>query len=217
MAQNGDKGAKDELFNENTGLIYMVVKRFLDRGYERDELFQIGAIGLLKAIERFDLTSGHAFSTYAVPLIVGEIRRFIRDDNMIHISRKIIDDARKIAVVREEMQKTNNKELTMEEVRQLTGLSFEEIAMATDAYIPMSDIDEVRAIHTNDNNEQVIDSITVNQLLMGLSSYDRRLVILRYIEQKTQRETAEILGINQVKVSRLEREILTKMRHKMSV
>ena len=122
-AQEGDLCARDEVFNENTGLIYMVIKRFSGRGYDSDELFQIGSIGLLKAIERFDTTSDYAFSTYAVPMIIGEIRRFLRDDNMVHISRKIKEDARKIAIVREQEQKQHNRSLTVDEVQKLKALS----------------------------------------------------------------------------------------------
>lgn len=221
-AQGGDSQAKNQVFEENVGLIHMIVKRFGNRGYSSEELFQIGAVGLLKAIMNFDSTTGYAFSTYAVPKIIGEIKLFLRDDNMMHISRKVKEDARKIAIVREEYEKTNNKSITIKEIEQLTGLNEDEIVLAQDAYIPIKSIDEPTAIRDNKTNgksesEKVIDNITICQLLSDLPEMERMLIKYRYVDELTQTQTAKLMGINQVKVSRLERQILHKMRKKIII
>ena len=216
-AQEGDLCARDEVFNENTGLIYMVIKRFSGRGYDSDELFQIGSIGLLKAIERFDTTSDYAFSTYAVPMIIGEIRRFLRDDNMVHISRKIKEDARKIAIVREQEQKQHNRSLTVDEVQKLTGLTHEEVVLATEAYTQPEELTEYQPVATIEDKEEIINRLLVKQLLDELDERDRKLIELRYICEKTQAQTAEILGMNQVGVSRREKDILKRMRIRINM
>ena len=216
-AQAGDIFARDKIFEENTGLIYMTIKRFAGRGYDSEELFQIGSIGLLKSIEKFDTKSGYAFSTYAVPMIIGEIRRFMRDDSMIHISRKIKEDARKIAIVREQEQKTNNKTLTVDELVKLTGLSKDAIVLATEAYTPVESIAEYMPAAAVEDKESVLDQMVVRQLLDSLEEDDRRLIILRYVYEKTQTQTAEILGMNQVKVSRREKDILKIMRTRLNM
>ena len=213
-AQEGDLCARDEVFNENTGLIYMVIKRFSGRGYDSDELFQIGSIGLLKAIERFDTTSDYAFSTYAVPMIIGEIRRFLRDDNMVHISRKIKEDARKIAIVREQEQKQHNRSLTVDEVQKLTH---EEVVLATEAYTQPEELTEYQPVATIEDKEEIINRLLVKQLLDELDERDRKLIELRYICEKTQAQTAEILGMNQVGVSRREKDILKRMRIRINM
>lgn len=216
-AQEGDLCARDEVFNENTGLIYMVIKRFSGRGYDSDELFQIGSIGLLKAIERFDTTSDYAFSTYAVPMIIGEIRRFLRDDNMVHISRKIKEDARKIAIIREQEQKQHNRSLTVDEVQKLTGLTHEEVVLATEAYTQPEELTEYQPVATIEDKEEIINRLLVKQLLDELDERDRKLIELRYICEKTQAQTAEILGMNQVGVSRREKDILKRMRIRINM
>ena len=195
----------------------MTIKRFAGRGYDSEELFQIGSIGLLKSIEKFDTKSGYAFSTYAVPMIIGEIRRFMRDDSMIHISRKIKEDARKIAIVREQEQKTNNKTLTVDELVKLTGLSKDAIVLATEAYTPVESIAEYMPAAAVEDKESVLDQMVVRQLLDSLEEDDRRLIILRYVYEKTQTQTAEILGMNQVKVSRREKDILKIMRTRLNM
>ena len=127
-AQNGDKAERDYLITSNTGLVYMVLRRFSNRGYEQEDLFQIGVIGLMKAIDKFDVSRDFSFSTYAVPMIIGEIRRFLRDDGIIHISRQVKDNARRIAIGKEELKKMNNTDPTIEELVETTGLSVEEIS-----------------------------------------------------------------------------------------
>ena len=228
-AQAGDKGERDALVIANTGLIYMVLKRFVSRGYEQEDLFQIGVIGLLKAIDKFDLNRELSFSTYAVPMIIGEIRRFMRDDGMIHVSRQIKDNARKIATVKEELKKRSNCDPTMEELAAATGLSMDEILMAMEAttevesiYQPIGSGNDGNQMMLADqledsrNNEtELINRITVVQMLDSLEERDRRLIELRYMEGKTQSESAKVLGMNQVAVSRLEKKILLMLRKQL--
>lgn len=225
-AQEGDKQQRDYLVTENVGLVYMVVKRFNNRGHDQEDLFQIGVIGLLKAIDKFDLSRELSFSTYAVPMIIGEIRRFMRDDGMIHVSRQIKDNARKIAVIKEELKKMNNCDPTIEELADATELSTDEILMAIEATTevesiyqpigngqdgsPMVLADQLE--DTQKNEAKLINRITVIQMLDSLEEKDRRLIELRYMEGKTQSESAKILGMNQVAVSRLEKKILLALR-----
>lgn len=225
-AQEGDKKERDALVSANLGLIYMVLKRFTGRGYEQDDLFQIGAIGLLKAIDKFDLSRELSFSTYAVPMIIGEIRRFLRDDGMIHVGRQMKDNARKIAIVKENFKKLNNKEPTLEELIRTTGLTTDEILMAMEATSEIESIYQPIGVNQdgsqkmlidqledpNKNENDMINRITVVQILDSLEGRDRNLIELRYIDGKTQNESAKILGMNQVAVSRLEKKILMKLR-----
>lgn len=225
-AQNGDKTEKDTLVTANMGLVYMVIKRFANRGCEQEDLFQIGVIGLIKAIDKFDVSREFSFSTYAVPMIIGEIRRFLRDDGMIHVSRQIKDNARKIAIVKEEMKKNYNQDPSLEELAKATGLTSEEIVVAMEAtteveslYQPVGIQSEGNQMVLADQIEDVkkretdlINRITVSQLLDSLEPKSRRLIELRYLEGKTQTESAKELGMNQVAVSRLEKKLLLLMR-----
>lgn len=225
-AQNGDKTERDALVEANTGLVYMVLKRFYNRGHEPEDLFQIGVIGLLKAIDKFDTNTDFSFSTYAVPMIIGEIRRFLRDDGLIHVSRQVKDNARRIAIAKEELKKQNSHDPTMEELVEATGLSVEEIVVAMEAttevesiYQPLGGTSDgsqlVLADQLEDGKEnetELIDRITVAQMLDTLEDKERRLIELRYMEGKTQTESAKALGMNQVAVSRLEKKILLFLR-----
>ena len=228
-AQEGDKVVREQLITENMGLVYMVSARFIGRGVEVEELNQIGAIGLIKAIDRFDPSLSFAFSTYAVPLILGEIRRFLRDDGMIHISRQIKENARKIAIVREKMKKTDNKEPSVEELKRETGLSYEDIIMATQAGMEVDSIqrsvaggEEKGGLTLEEQLEDkqhfeapILDHIALTQVLERLNEEEARLISLRYMENKTQSEVARILGTNQVAVSRMERKILGQLRQRL--
>lgn len=230
-AQGGDREIRNQIVSDNMGLIYMVLKRFGGRGYDMEELFQIGAIGLLKAVDRFDLTREFAFSTYAVPMIIGEIQRFLRDDGMIHISRQMKEHARKISVIREQLKKTVNHEPTLAELEEATGLTREEIITAMEVTAEVESIyrpigtsgesgdgktltiaDQLVDEHSSEN--KIINEITVRQMLEGLEEKERSLLTLRYMEGKTQTEVAKILDMNQVAVSRLERKILLQLRRK---
>lgn len=228
-AQEGDKEERDALVVSNFGLIYMVLKRFSGRGYEQEDLFQIGVIGLLKAIDKFDLNRDLSFSTYAVPMIIGEIRRFLRDDGMLHVSRQIKDNARKIAAVKENLSKMNNCEPTVQELAEATGLSCDEILVAIEATTEVESIyqpicsgndggqmilaDQLADVRKSET--ELINRITVVQLLDSLEERDRKLIELRYLEGKTQTESARILGMNQVAVSRLEKKILLMLRRNL--
>ena len=228
-AQNGDKEVRDALITENVGLIYMVLKRFANRGAEQEDLFQIGVIGLIKAIDKFDVTRELSFSTYAVPMIIGEIRRFLRDDGMLHVSRQIKDNARKIAIAKEDLRKQNNHDPTMQELMEVTGLSMEEILAAMEAstevesiYQPIGQAQDGGQLlvldqleDTRKNEQELINRITVTQLLESLEEKERRLIELRYMEGKTQSESASILDMNQVAVSRLEKKILLRLRKQL--
>lgn len=228
-AQNGDKTERDALVTANMGLVYMVVKRFANRGCEQEDLFQIGVIGLLKAIDKFDISKEFSFSTYAVPLIVGEIRRFLRDDGMLHVSRQIKENARKIAMVKEELKKSNNLDPTIKDLMEATGLSSEEIVAAIEAgsdvesiYQPIGRQSDGSQMILADQLEDVrksetdlINRITVSQMLDSLGERDRHLIELRYMEGKTQSESARVLGMNQVAVSRLEKKILLFLRQQL--
>lgn len=225
-AQNGDKEERDALVTANMGLVYMVLKRFLHRGHEQEDLFQIGVIGLLKAIDKFDVSREFSFSTYAVPMIIGEIRRFLRDDGMIHVSRQVKDNARKIAIVKEDLKKRNNSAPTLEELGMLTGLSIEEIVVAMEATTEVESIyqpipgkaDGTQLVladqleDTRTGELELINKITVGQMLDTLAEKERKLIELRYLEGKTQTESAKVLGMNQVAVSRLEKKILLFLR-----
>ena len=219
-AQCGDKESKDKVFKENQGLLYMAAKRFTGRGYEINELVQIGAVGLLKAIERFNVESDYSFSTYAVPVIIGEIQRFLRDDSMIHISRSIKDNARIIASVKEKYNINEGEELSIGRLEELTGLKREEIIMSLDAYKGVESIykpmgedmllyDKIED-KRNPQNE-LISRLTVDKLLEELDEKQSALIRYRYMDNLTQMQTAEKMGMNQVAVSRLEKKILREM------
>lgn len=219
-AQCGDKVSKDKVFEENQGLLYMAAKRFTGRGYEINELVQIGAVGLLKAIERFNVESDYSFSTYAVPVIIGEIQRFLRDDSMIHISRSIKDNARIIASVKEKYNINEGEELSIGRLEELTGLKREEIIMSLDAYKGVESIykpmgedmllyDKIED-KRNPQNE-LISRLTVDKLLEELDEKQSALIRYRYMDNLTQMQTAEKMGMNQVAVSRLEKKILREM------
>ena len=228
-AQNGDKEERDSLVTANVGLVYMVLRRFSNRGYEQEDLFQIGVIGLMKAIDKFDLTKDFSFSTYAVPMIIGEIRRFLRDDGLIHVSRQVKDNARQIAVVKEKWKKSQNEEPTLEDLARETGLSMEDILVALEAttevesiYQPVGNTADGSRLLLVDQLEdkkagetELIDKITVGQMLATLEERERRLIELRYMEGKTQMESARVLGMNQVAVSRLEKKVLLFLRQQL--
>ena len=224
-AQGGEGAAKELLFKKNIGLIHHVLKRFMSRtGCDMEDLFQIGAIGLLKAIEKFDTEFGVCFSTYAVPLIFGEIRRFLRDDGMLRVSRGIKENAILINRVRQEMIEESGNEPTLLELSDRTGLSVENIVLALDAgreveslYKTMyeSDGNELLLLDTIGgtlDNDRLINRHFVEGLLKFLDERERELIKLRFYENKTQMQTAERLGMSQVQVSRLEKKVLLRLR-----
>lgn len=227
-AHQGDKKARELLIVKNMGLIWSIVKRFAGRGYEQEDLFQIGCIGLIKAVDKFDTSYDVKFSTYAVPMITGEIKRFLRDDGMIKISRSLKENAVKAARAIEEFRKENMREPAIDEIAKMTGLLPEEIVMAFEASSEVESIYKV--IYQGDGNEmelidkleekrnfneELINSITLNDLVEALPEKEKKIIKMRYFEEKTQTDIAGELGISQVQVSRLEKKILSAMKSKL--
>ena len=224
-AQGGDSEAKELLFKNNVGLIHHVLKRFMSRaGCDMEDLFQIGSIGLLKAIEKFDTEFGVCFSTYAVPLIMGEIRRFLRDDGMLRVSRGIKENALHINRARQEFIEKNGSEPTLSELSRQTGLSVENIVLAIDAgreveslYKTMYESEGnelllLDVIGGTSDNDRLMNRLFVEGLLKLLDERERELIRLRFYENKTQVQAAECLGMSQVQVSRLEKKVLLRLR-----
>ena len=224
-AHGGDKSARDELVKKNMGLVWSIVRRFENRGYEPEDLFQIGSIGLIKAIDKFDIAFAVQFSTYAVPLITGEIKRFLRDDGMIKVSRSLKENAARVRSVESQLQKELGRDVTLEELSEATGLAKEEIVMALEANIDVDSIyrsvyqqdgsetflvDRIR--EKKDRNEEVLNQILLKQLLESLTETERELIVQRYFQEKTQTQVAKKLGITQVQVSRMEKKILLRLR-----
>lgn len=227
-AHQGDKEARDALVTENMGLIWSIVRRFSGRGYEPEDLFQIGSIGLIKAIDHFDLGKEVKLSTYAVPMITGEIRRFLRDDGMIKVSRPLKELSIKAKTAREKLQYTLGREPTIEEVAGEIGASREEVAASIEAgaevesiYRPINREDEgngclMEQIPVEDlEGERLLDRMVLAELIRSLNETERRIIIGRYFENKTQTAIAKELDISQVQVSRLEKKILLQLRQKL--
>ena len=224
-AHDGDKAAREQLVEENVGLIWCVVKRFTGRGVETEDLFQIGSIGLLKAIDKFDLSYDVKFSTYAVPMITGEIKRFLRDNGMIKVSRSLKELSYKAFQAREKLQKQLGREPDIEELAEELKVGKEELAMAMEAGSEVESLQ--RPVYQKDGNtvplmeklteevnreETVINHVAVSQLLGELEREERQLLYLRYYADKTQSEIGKLMGISQVQVSRMEKRILNRLR-----
>ena len=213
-SQDGDKEARETLIQENMGLVHHVVRRFLGRGAEAEDLTQIGAIGLMKAIERFDLSYEVRFSTYAVPMIAGEIRRFLRDDSIIKVSRSLKELAVKAARLREELLMEQGEEPGLEELAQAYDSCSEVESLHKIIYqgdgegVSLMD----RVEEKKDEQEAMLTRMLVRQLLDTLEPKERRLILLRFFCDKTQAQVAGELGMTQVQVSRLEKKILTALK-----
>ena len=227
-SQDGDKAARDTLIEENMGLIHQVTKRFLGRGVEAEDLFQIGAIGLLKAVDRFDLGFGVRFSTYAVPMIAGEIRRFLRDDSMIKVSRSLKELAVKAARLREQLLMERGAEPGVEELAGRLGVEAEELVQAMDSCTEVESLQKVisqgdsegtslleRVEQGRDEQEELLRRMLLEELLASLDPKERRLIVLRFFHDRTQSQVAEELGMSQVQVSRLEKKILLALKEKI--
>lgn len=223
-AQEGERAAKEILFNKNTGLVHHVMKRFLSRGLEAEDLFQIGSVGLLKAIDKFDPDYGVCFSTYAVPLIMGEIQRYLRDDGLIKVSRSIKENLIRLRGIRERYLQRTGREPTLTELAAETALSVEDIVMALDSgrevesiYKTMyetdgSEIYLLDMLGCEGESEEVLDRLFLESLLDVLDERERKLITLRFFENRTQMQVADALGMSQVQVSRLEKKVLLQMR-----
>lgn len=228
--QAGEKEVREVLIEQNLGLVHHIVKRFLNRGYEAEDLFQIGVIGLIKAIDKFDPSFAVKFSTYAVPLISGEIKRFLRDDGMVKVSRTIKENGSRVKYARERLSLKLNRDPTLEEVSGEAGLTTEEVILAMEANVQVESI--YQSVYQNDGNEiymvdqladkgkdeqeKMLNHLVIKQLIEGLSETEQKLITLRYYQDKTQTEVAKLLGISQVQVSRMEKKILMGLRERMN-
>lgn len=227
-SQEGDKEAREVLIEENMGLIHHVVKRFLGRGVEAEDLFQIGAIGLVKAVDRFDLSFGVRFSTYAVPMIAGEIKRFLRDDSMIKISRSLKELAIRAARLREQILMERGEEPGVEELAGCLGVEPEELVQAMDGSAEVESLQKIvyqgdgeglslmdKVEQEKDEEETLLRQLLLEQLLRDLEPKERKLIVLRFFHDRTQTQVAEELGMSQVQVSRLEKKILLSLKRQI--
>ena len=226
-AQNGNKEAMQKLINTNKGLIWNVVKRFKERGHEIEDIYQIGCMGFIKAIQRFDTKFDVKLSTYAVPYMLGEIKRFIRDDGLVKVSRSTKELYLRIRELQNENSKKNGTELTINQIANKLKVSKEEISFALDAIRPVQSIDE--DVYDDNGNTKLGDQIKDNKdeanmiatklalkkIIEGLNKREKQIVILRYFKEQTQAQVAKALGITQVQVSRIEKKILNSMKTKM--
>lgn len=226
QAHKGDKEARDQLVANNIGLVWSIVRRFLNRGCEAEDLFQIGSIGLLKAIDKFDLNYQVKLSTYAVPMISGEIKRFLRDDGMLKVSRSLKELSCKIFLAKEELLKKQGREPTIEEIAEFLQVEKEEVVWALESgnevdslnrSIYQQDGSEIRLmdklVEEETKEEEVLNRLLVDQLLEGLNKEERQVIYLRYFQEVTQSEVGARLGISQVQVSRMEKKILERLRN----
>ncbi|MGG2014218.1 RNA polymerase sporulation sigma factor SigF [Bacillus sp. S10(2024)] len=225
-SQQGDQGARDLIIQNNMRLVWSVVQRFLNRGYEPEDLFQIGCIGLLKSVDKFDLSFDVKFSTYAVPMIIGEIQRFLRDDGTVKVSRSLKETGNKIRKMKDELSKEYGRAPTITEIAEALQLTPEEVVMAQEASRTPSSIHET--VYENDGDPITIldqiadrsetkwfDKIALKEAIRELDERERLIVYLRYYKDQTQSEVADRLGISQVQVSRLEKKILKQMKERI--
>ena len=220
-AHQWDKAARDLLFEENTGLIYSVAKRFLGRGVEMEDLFQIGSIGLLKAVDKFDMSYDVKFSTYAVPMIIGEIKRYLRDDGILKVSRSLKENHYRIYQVREALTRRLEREPTTGEMAAEMGISIEELVMTMESGAEVESLHKTiyqgegteislmdKLPEKENRQEKALDRIFLEEILGTLEAKERRLIYMRYFQNMTQMEIAHELGVSQVQVSRMEKRIL---------
>lgn len=225
-AKQGDEQAKDELVRANSPLIKSLIKRYLNKGIEYDDLYQLGSLGFVKAIYNYDEQYDTKFSTYVVPMVIGEIKRFMRDDGAIKVSRAIKTQNLKISKYIDEFVKKEFRKPTYEEIAKEFNLEPAEVIFTMDSakmpvsiYTPSDDDDSKSNFlldkYTTDTSDDMIDNIVLKQVLKNLSQRDKQIIILRFFRDKTQSEIAKILGVSQVQVSRLENKIIEKMRQSL--
>ena len=226
LAQNGDENAKTKLVNENSPLIKSVIKIYKNKGVEYDDLYQLGSLGFMKAIKNFDESFGVKFSTYAVPMIAGEVKRFLRDDGSIKVSRALKTLNIQIEKYIQTYRQTNENDPTIAELAKHFMVEEEEIVYAMDSRKALLSLDDkqdetnpnsrsiMESIEDIDHTENFIDNIVLKDLIRELPENDKKLLALRYFEDKTQSEIAEILNVSQVQVSRLENKIINKLKSK---
>ncbi|HEX6922196.1 MAG TPA: RNA polymerase sporulation sigma factor SigF [Bacillales bacterium] len=225
-SQEGDQESRNLIAEKNMRLVWSIVQRFLNRGYEADDLFQIGCIGLLKSVDKFDLSYDVKFSTYAVPMIIGEIQRFIRDDGTVKVSRSLKETGNKVRKKKDELSKQLGRDPTINEIAESLDLLPEDVVMAQEAVRAPSSIHET--VYENDGDPITLldqmaddseskwfDKIALKEAVRHLNEREQLIVYLRYYKDKTQSEVAERLGISQVQVSRLEKKILLQIKNRM--
>ena len=224
-AQAGDKSAAEQLVLENSGLIWSIVRRFFGRGVESDDLYQLGCLGFIKAVQGFDLSYGTRFSTYAVPKITGEIRRFLRDDGAVKVSRGVKERAQQIRAARAALEQRLGRAPTVSELTQATGLAPEEIATAelatgqTESLQQPAGEDGItleQALGSGEQEEQLVERFSLEEAIRELPERERMVVALRYYHALTQQQAAKLLGISQVQVSRLERKAIEALKTKLT-
>ena len=227
-SHDGDEKARAQLMKENTGLIWCVAKRFYGRGTEPEDLFQIGSIGLLKAIDKFDLSYDVKFSTYAVPMISGEIKRFLRDDGMIKVSRSLKETAYRAYLAGEKIREESGREATIEEIAEKIEVEKETLILAIEASTEVESLQKTiyqgdgneillmdKIVEEEEREEKILDMMLLRQLLGELGERERQLLSLRYFGNKTQGEVGKMMGISQVQVSRMEKRILQDLRKRL--
>ncbi|KMT22577.1 RNA polymerase sporulation sigma factor SigF [Clostridium cylindrosporum] len=228
-AQSGDQEAQDVLVRCNIGLVASIAKKFLNRGYDYEDLFQLGSIGIIKAIKNFNSEFNVKFSTYAVPMIMGEIKRFLRDDGMIKVSRNLKETSKKVKIIKERLAKEEGREASVEEVAKELGISSEDVILSLEStsqpgYLyetihqddgsPVLLIDKIG--EDRDYGTEVVNKIALKDLIGTLDSRSRQVIILRYFKDMTQNQIAQILGISQVQVSRIEKKVLKYLKESLS-
>lgn len=228
-AQSGDREAKDRIISENSGLIWSIVRKFQGRGTEAEDLYQIGCIGLLKCIDKFDMSYNVKFSTYAVPMIMGEIKRFLRDDGMIKVSRTLKEIAVKAKYTEAEYLQKNGRLPTVTELAEILEVEATDLVVALESSLEIESLH--KTVYQNDTTNQVflidkliaadeedslVDEIALKELIRQLKPKERQIIMMRYFGDKTQTETAAAVGISQVQVSRLEKKALLKIRERFT-
>ena len=219
-AQNGDNDACQQVLTENVGLIWSIVKRYSGCGVDTDDLYQLGCIGFIKAVKGFDLTYGTQFSTYAVPKIAGEIRRFLRDDGSVKVGRSLREKGQTLFYTRERLRHTLGREPQLSELAQETGMTVEEVAAVELANGPLESLQQETidgltlesTLGTDSPEEGMVEKIALREAIDSLPERERSTILLRFFRGMTQEQTARILKVSQVQVSRLERKGLAKLR-----
>lgn len=227
LAQENNEEAMELLIKNNSGLVWNIVKRFIGRGYEAEDLYQIGSMGLIKAIKRFDVNLEVQLSTYAVPYIMGEIKRFIRDDGIIKVSRQTKELAIKIKQIQNEYMNKNGEEISIIKISEMLDIPKEEIAAAIES---SNNVDSIYSVEGTNEDERIllekiadnkdeynslVNKIAINEMIESLDEKEKQVVLLRYYREQTQAQVGKILGISQVQVSRIEKRVLDKMRLKL--
>jgi len=223
---SGDKYARDKLINGNLRLVLSVIQRFTNRGENLDDLFQVGCIGLIKAIDNFDISQNVRFSTYAVPMIIGEIRRYLRDNNAVRVSRSMRDTAYHAMQVKEKLQNELNREPTVEEIAKELGVDTSQVVIALESIVdPVSLYEPVYndggdtiyvmdQVSSLDTDKDWLDEIVIKETIKDLSEREKRILSLRFMQGKTQMEVAKEIGISQAQVSRLEKNVIDRIKGK---